>query len=112
MKWFDNWFRKKCMEAWNSDSESDESIVKERDQRSRRGVAIGSRSSPFDHTSSSLESKGMRFHLYKAVGGHILETHVYNERNDTTEHTLYMINDDGDFAKQVSQAILIESMKQ
>jgi hypothetical protein len=37
---------------------------------------------------------------------------VYNERNDATEHTLYMINDDGDFAKQVSEAILMEAMKQ
>jgi hypothetical protein len=112
MKWFDNWFRKKCIEAWNSEAESEDPNIKERDQRPRRGISIGSRSSPFDHSSSSLDSTGMRFHLYKAVGGHILETHVYNERNDATEHTLYMINDDGDFAKQVSEAILMEAMKQ
>jgi len=53
----------------------------------------------------------MRFHLYKAVGGHVLETHVYNQREDTTEHTLYMIDDKDDFAKQVAQAILMEAMK-
>ena len=110
MDWFDNWFRKKCIKAWNSESELEEASPKE--QRLSRGISIRSRSSPFDHTSSSLDSTGMRFHLYKAVGGHILETHVYNERNDTTEHTLYMINDDDDFAKQVSEAILMEAMKQ
>ena len=55
---------------------------------------------------------GMRVHLYKAVGGHILETHVYDRRDETTEHTLYMISDDGDFAKQVADAILMEAMKQ
>lgn len=113
MKWFDNWFRKKCIEAWNSDSESDEANIKEREHRPRRGISIGSRpNSPFDHSGSNLDSTGMRFHLYKAVGGHILETHVYDRREDTTEHTLYMISDDGDFAKQVSEAILMEAMKQ
>ena len=113
MKWFDRWFKKKCMEAWNSDSEPDEGNFKEPNRRTGRGIPIGSRpSSPFDHAASNLDSRGMRFHLYKAVGGHILETHVYNQRDDTTEHTLYMISDDGDFAKQVADAILMEAMKQ
>lgn len=113
MKWFDNWFKKKCMEAWNSDSESDEVNIKEQTHRSRRGIPIGSRpNSVFDNSVSNLDSRGMRFHLYKAVGGHILETHVYSQRDDTTEHTLYMISDDGDFAKQVADAILMEAMKQ
>ena len=54
----------------------------------------------------------MMFRLYACVGGHVLETQVYNKREDETEHTLYMIKDDEDFAKQVSQSIMLEMMKQ
>jgi len=111
MKWFDNWFKNKCIEAWNSDSESEEIKEKEREHRPRRGISIGSRSTNYVDSASNLDSQGMRFHLYKAVGGHVLETHVYNQREDTTEHTLYMIDDKDDFAKQVAQAILMEAMK-
>lgn len=111
MKWFDNWFRKKCIEAWNTVDE-DDSAKSDRDVKLRRGIAINSRHSNYVDSGSNLDSQGMRFHLYKAVGGHVLETHVYNQREDQTEHTLYMIDDKEDFAKQVAQAILMEAMKQ
>lgn len=111
MKWFDNWFRKKCIEAWNTVDEADSSTP-DRDVKLRRGIAINSRHSNFGDSVSNLDSQGMRFHLYKAVGGHVLETHVYNRREDQTDHTLYMIDDKEDFAKQVAQAILMEAMKQ
>ncbi len=55
---------------------------------------------------------GMNFCLYNAVGGHILESRVYNQKTDRTEGTLYMIHEDQDFAKQVAQAIMLEQMKQ
>jgi hypothetical protein len=54
---------------------------------------------------------GMNFFLYKAVGGHILESRIYNRRTDSNEGTLYMIHEDDDFAKQVAQAIMLEQMK-
>jgi hypothetical protein len=54
---------------------------------------------------------GMNFCLYNAVGGHILESRVYNQKTDRHEGTLYMIHDDEDFAKQVAQAIMLEQMK-
>lgn len=62
--------------------------------------------------SSQLRADSMMFRLYACVGGHVLETQIYNKREDETEHTLYMIKDDEDFAKQVSQSIMLEMMKQ
>lgn len=59
-----------------------------------------------------LRSTSMNFKLYKCVGGHILETSVYVPRNDDNQHTLYMIHEDEDFAKQVAQAIMMEQIKQ
>lgn len=109
MSWFDKWLKKKFIEAWNSGSD-DTQVSTDREVKLRRGIPINSRRSDYDGA-SELSATGMRFHLYKAVGGHILETHVYNSRNDENEHTLYMINDDDDFAKQVAQAIMMEQMK-
>ena len=68
----------------------------------------------FEETDSEparLRASSMNFRLYACVGGHILETSVYNEKDDETEHTLYMIKDEDDFAKQVSQSIMLEMMK-
>jgi hypothetical protein len=62
-----------------------------------------------DHDRPS--QNGMNFCLYKAVGGHILESRVYSQKTDRTEGTLYMIHEDQDFAKQVAQAIMLEQMK-
>jgi hypothetical protein len=60
---------------------------------------------------SAPAQNGMNFVLYKAVGGHILESRTYNQKTDRTDGTLYMIHDDEDFAKQVAQAIMLEQMK-
>jgi hypothetical protein len=62
-----------------------------------------------DHDRPS--QNGMNFCLYKAVGGHILESRAYNQKTDRTDGTLYMIHEDQDFAKQVAQAIMLEQMK-
>ena len=60
---------------------------------------------------NALAMNGMNFCLYRAVGGHVLESRAYNQKTDRTEGTLYMIHDDEDFAKQVAQAIMLEQMK-
>jgi len=62
-----------------------------------------------DRTAPAMN--GMNFCLYTAVGGHILESRVYNPKTDRTDGTLYMIHEDQDFAKQVAQAIMLEQMK-
>lgn len=61
--------------------------------------------------SRDINQQGMNFCLYKAVGGHILESRVYNHKTDRHEGTLYMIHEDDDFAKQVAQAIMLEQIK-
>jgi len=59
----------------------------------------------------SIQSSGLNFSLYQAVGGHILEARSYDQRTDRHHGTLYMIHEDDDFAKQVAQAIMLEQMK-
>lgn len=59
----------------------------------------------------SPRQDGLNFFLYRAVGGHVLESRIYNNKTDRSEGTLYMIHEDQDFATQVAQAIMLEQMK-
>lgn len=68
-----------------------------------RETVVSSRDTP--------RQDGLNFCLYRAVGGHVLETRIYNNKTDRNEGTLYMIYEDQDFAKQVAQAIMLEQMK-
>lgn len=79
-------------------------LMSEQPVIAQRETIVSSRDTPMQN--------GMNFCLYKAVGGHILESRVYNKKTDSNEGTLYMIHEDQEFAKQVAQAIMLESLKQ
>jgi len=108
MKWFDQWFAHKCKWAWEYNLRDDSMVRDDHiniiSSKSHRGI-VG-KDSP-----RSLNGHGMNFTLYKAVGGHILETNRYDERTDRRHNELYMIDEEKDFATQVAQAIMIESVK-
>ena len=87
-----NWLRR-ALRNWLQQEES--VLLKE--------TVVSSRDTP--------RQDGLNFCLYKAVGGHVLETRMYNSKTDRHEGTLYMIHEDQDFAKQVAQAIMLEQMK-
>ena len=107
---FRRWIYKLVRRAWEDHdrfSQDDQnSVGKVSRVRSRLFNEIVEADSP------NLNADKMRFHLYKSVGGHILETSVYNRREDENEHTLYMIKEEEDFAQQVAHAIMLEMMKQ
>ena len=115
------WLRKIAWRITKRAWEDNEEFEKEQQHKlasarpTRLGRGRGNMTSFFDSDSDDtpkLRASSMNFRLYACVGGHILETSVYNEKEDETDHTLYMIKDEDDFAKQVSQAIMLEMMKQ
>ena len=107
---FRRWIYKLVMQAWDDHD-------KFKDDRRSVGHVNRIRSRMFDEvistdTGPELHSNRMKFSLYKCVGGHVIETSVYNSREDETQHTLYMIKEEEDFAQQVAHAIMLEMMKQ
>ena len=116
MKWFDRLVWRLSRNAWERHDE----FMEEEKLRARttlRQARIGRVntntmwSTEEVRENDQLRSTSMNFKLYKCVGGHILETSVYVPRNDDNQHTLYMIHEEEDFAKQVAQAIMMEQMK-
>lgn len=119
MKWFKkitwrviNWAQASHEEFQAEERASAIGVVRRTSSRLQSALKSNTSWDEDHQTSPQLRADGMMFRLYACVGGHVLETHVYNKREDETQHTLYMIKDDEDFAKQVSQSIMLEMMKQ
>lgn len=102
MKWFDKWFAKKCVEAW--DSRHDSEGLGPAKNASRLHTIAGSRT--FD------SDGGLSIQLYKAIGGRIVVFNSYNEKTDRNSRTTYIITDEQDFERELSKIITLESMRQ
>ena len=117
MRWFRRLFWRLSKQAWDDNDEFEQEERAKARQTLKRGRAIRSslfanESEPVPTQDHSPRAHAMNFKLYKCVGGHILECTTYIERKDEHQHTLYMIHEDDDFAKQVAQSIMMEQMKQ
>lgn len=59
----------------------------------------------------SISSNGMRFNLYKASGGFVIETRLYDERNDRNINKLHVITEDKDLGVELGKIITMESLR-
>jgi hypothetical protein len=61
--------------------------------------------------SDSVSSEGMRFQLYRASGGYVVETRYYDQKNDRSHNKLYIIRDDQDVGEEIGKIITMESLR-
>ena len=62
--------------------------------------------------SHSLDSdKGIRFQVYKANGGMVVETSMYDRHKDRSHNSLHIITDDKDLGKEIGRIITMETLK-
>ena len=64
-----------------------------------------------DIASSELSSEGMRFQLYRASGGYVVETRYYDQKNDRNLHKLYIVQEDEDVGHAIGKIITMESLR-
>jgi hypothetical protein len=60
---------------------------------------------------SGVSSEGMRFQLYRASGGYVVETRYYDQKNDRSHNKLYIIRDDQDVGEEMGKIITMESLR-
>lgn len=60
---------------------------------------------------ASLQSEGMRFQLYKAFGGYVIETTQYDNRNDRRLNKMYVITEDKDLGQELGKIITMEALR-
>jgi len=55
--------------------------------------------------------KGIRFQVYKATGGFVVETSLYDRQRDRHHNSLHIITDDQDLGAQIGKIITMETLK-
>jgi hypothetical protein len=102
MKWFDNWFRKKCKEAWHSENYPAEpsSIYV---TTGSMGAVPGRR--------GGIDANGLSLSIYGADGGTVLEFRHYDPKTDRSDYALHVISQNENFEERVAQAITMEMLR-
>lgn len=92
--WFDKWFQSQCEKAWNAKQGPNTVSVNE------VPCVVREKDSIMDHR------KSISFKMQTAKGGTIIEVSHYDTNRDEWERDLYIINENEDFAEQLSGIIV------
>jgi hypothetical protein len=96
-----NWLKKK-LHHWINSAYNNEDVVLCEDRSIGRSIAV-----------STLDSdRNIRFNVYKATGGTIIETSFYDRHKDRHNSSLHIITDDQDLGKEIGKIITMETLKQ
>ena len=90
MRWIYRWLDRKLRNTRNEIMETD-----------KMPVASG----------RSIDSSGMNFTVYRASGGHVIETRTYDRHKDRNNHGLHIITDDKDLGDEIGRIITYENLK-
>lgn len=85
-----NWIKRK-LRAWLSEEKVLEA-----------GIAIGR---------NTIDSNGFNLRVYKASGGTVIETNVYDRVKDRHHTGLYVITDDKDLGEELNKIITMENLR-
>lgn len=99
MKWFDQWFFKKCRDAWSDAHQPVE----------RYSNTIGT--AKVRESDSVQSDPQLNFKVYSAVGGKIVEFTRYDRIRDRAEHQTYIITSDQDFGERIAKIATLENLK-
>jgi hypothetical protein len=100
MKWFDNWILKKA------------NLIRENEDKVETKWAMpSSRTLSKSSIGDSLDSPAVRFKMFKASGGTIIETTIYDDNRDRHITGLYVITNDKDIGTEISKILTMESLK-
>jgi hypothetical protein len=69
-----------------------------------RGLAIST-------DSESLSTEPMRLSVYRANGGTIIETRVYDRNKDRSQNQLHIVSHDDDLGRSIAKIITMESLR-
>jgi len=65
-----------------------------------------------DIESNSLDSQDpLRFSIYRAAGGTIIETRTWASKNDENNYRLHVITDDKNLGQEIAKIITMEGLR-
>ena len=103
MKWFDQWFARKCRWAWENRDMPDLGAKECVPMNKLRGQSIEVEESWGD---------GLRMNVRKIIGGFVVSFRTYDRIKDRSDERHYIITDEQDFNTELGKMITMESMRQ
>lgn len=118
MKWFDRWFFKKCIQAWenssnerNNNFEIHNSGVRARRSNVKISNVLGVPQRAPQEPSIDLRSNPMVLKVYPASGGWVVEYSYYNNDHEEDSNSLHLIHNDEELGIALERIITIEALK-
>jgi hypothetical protein len=100
-----NWLRRKLHSfLWPEDQP-------EAYQDDRKMATLSSTRSGRHHNSLGSENEPLRFTVYNASGGKIVEISHYDQKRDRHETSLHIITSDEDFGESLGKIAFLEVLK-
>jgi len=103
MKWFDQWFVRKCKWAWENRDIADVA-ESPRPMTSTKHLVLQEDEAPWND--------GLRITIKKMIGGFTVSFRTYDRSKDRSDERHYIITDEQDFNSELGKMITIESMRQ
>ena len=97
-----NWLKRRLRNWVNSDINDAEQVMKM--STKHRGLAISS-------DVETLSTEPMRLSIYRANGGTVVETRVYDRQKDRSQTQLHIVGHDDDLGRSLSKIITMESLR-
>ena len=97
MRWF-----KKMIWRWSSQGRE---MEEDNCKVPRQGQVIGSRDS------HELGGEPLRFNIFRANGGTVIQTHIYDRQKDRNLQQLHIIGHDQDLGTSLAKIITMESLR-
>lgn len=95
MKWF-----KKMMWQWTQEGRE----VIEVNSKITRGSLVA-------RDSHELDGEPLRFNIFRANGGTVVQTHIYDRQKDRNFQQLHIVGHDQDLGESLSKIITMESLR-
>jgi hypothetical protein len=93
-----NWLKRRIrIWAFNAD---------ENEKKASRGLAIAS-----TEPGETLSTEPVRLSIYRANGGTIVETRVYDRQKDRSQNQLHIVGHDQDLGHSIAKIITMESLR-
>lgn len=106
IKWFYRWLGDKINQANSVDESEPAGLVIGTNRptaKVRRQLAV--------RESDEFASEPITFKMFKASGGWAIEFRQYDNKNDRIESNLYVVNDEEELGRHISQIITMEALK-
>lgn len=106
IQWFYRWLGDKISQANSVYVEPEAAGITIGSNRTRKANRIST-----IRESDDLSTEPITFKMFKASGGWAIEFRQYDNRNDRVDTSLYVVNDEQELGKHISQIITMEALK-